>query len=135
MTITIPVPTEVKVAAIRLTLPVNYEEEDIPNDFPLRKDDVWQGTIDIDTGKIREWPAGHSDRLFLCVKDSGSYFLLDADGKVVASREEQYVPNCIPGSDGDYVEFNVDENGVIEEWPGDCDATTVRRAFYPDSED
>ncbi len=41
---------EVDVKQVRISLPVNYDDEDIPFDFPHRVDDVWAVTIDIDTG-------------------------------------------------------------------------------------
>lgn len=50
------------------------------------------------------------------VTDGGSYYLLDRDGLVLASREHEYVPGCIPGSYGDYIEFNIDADGVLTNW-------------------
>lgn len=120
MKITVEKPVEIEVDAMRITLPVRFEEEDIPNDFPMREGDTWKATVEIDTGKIRDWPLGKSGNIFMKVCDSGVYELLDGE-KVIATRED-YVPNCIPQDCGDYVEFEIDESGIIKGW-----AKTIRR--------
>jgi len=115
----IPITIEVEITHILVTLPVRYEEEDIPNDFPLRKGDVWSAKIEIDTGKILGWPegqAGEIDTMKVC--DSGSYRLLDANGCIVANIEQDYVPHgVIPGDSGDYVSLKINEAGIITNWP------------------
>src|ERR1700761_2588063 len=111
--------TEIEVWAICVVLPVRYDEEDIPNDFPLRKGDVWAATIDIDSGYILEWPDGVGARTIECMKvtDGGKYTLIDNLGREIATRED-YVPHgVIPGGYGDYVSLQIDERGVITNWP------------------
>ena len=51
------------------------------------------------------------------VCDSGSYTLLDADGKAIADRDD-YVPSFFPGQHyGDYLELDIDiETGQITNW-------------------
>lgn len=121
MKLTVKRPVEIEVDAIRVELPVNYGEEDIPNNFPLRDGDMWRATIDIATGQIRDWPpyAGKegSRELDMKVVDEGSYYLMSGS-EVVASIEQDYVPKCIPGRYGDYVELTIDANGRITNWIG-----------------
>lgn len=119
MKATIPTTIEVEITHILVTLPVRYEEEDIPNDFPLRKGEVWSAKIEIDTGKIVGWPEGQAGEIeYMKVCDSGSYRLLDAQGCIVAKIETDYVPHgVIPGEYGDYVSLKINEHGVITNWP------------------
>lgn len=124
-------PVELEVKAIRCELAVRYEEEDIPNDFPFRRGDMLTLTIDIDTGQIANWPADAGARkVFMKVCDSGSYYLIGADGSEVAKLENEYVPNCIPGDSGDYVDFKIDATGKITNWATDDDE--VERSFFGD---
>lgn len=104
---------------IKISLPVNYGEEDIPNDFPLREGDTWKAEVAIDTGRILNWPPQtESKSMFMKVTDGGSYVLIDAAGKVIASIEEDYVPNgVVPGADGDYVDLEITPDGIISNWP------------------
>lgn len=106
---------EVDVDSVRMVLPVRYDEEDIPNDFPHRMGDTWDITVDIETGQIFSWPVGVSHEVDIKVVDMGSYYLMNGS-EVVGSREEDYVPDCIPGRYGDYVEFNIDAAGFITNW-------------------
>lgn len=120
--------SEIEVDAIRLVLPVRYGTEDIPKDFPLRVGDAWRGTIDIASGRIREWPQGQAGSMFMKVCDMGIYTLLNGDEEVGCINED-YVPNSIiPGEYGDYVDFAIDEAGHIAGWeprPED-----VAKAFF-----
>jgi len=123
---------EVDIAFIRVVLPVRYEEEDIPNDFPLREDDVWKVIVAIDNGEIQGWPKGIVGEIE-CMKvcDSGTYRLLNHAGEEVASIENDYVPHgVIPGQYGDYVTLQIDANGIITNWPKKPDVS----AFFPQPE-
>jgi len=115
----IPTIQEVEITHVLVTLPVRYEEEDIPNDFPLRQGKKWEAKIEIDTGKILGWPEGQAGEIeYMKVCDEGSYALLDASGNVVLSIEQNYVPHgVIPGKYGDYVTLKINEHGVITNWP------------------
>src|ERR1039457_3992065 len=96
--------TEVDVATIRIQVAVRCDEEDIPNDFPLRKGDMWEATVDVDTGQIKDWPKGKSGDLQMKVCDSGTYTLFDREGKQLSERQD-YVPNgVVPGEYGDYID-------------------------------
>lgn len=116
-------PVEVEVTEIHVRLPVRYEEEQIPNDFPLRSGEVWAARIGIDTGRIIDWPDGNDAELYLKVCDEGIYELRNANGRV-AILEGHYVPHgVIPGEYGDYVWLNIASDGVITNWPKRPDVT------------
>lgn len=118
MKLTVRRPVEVEIVGVLIEVPVRYDEEDIPNDFPLRRGDMWTAAVDIDTGKVHDWPPGRTGNLHMKVVDEGSYTLMAADGTTVAKIEQDYVPNSlIPGSYGDYIELDIDENGIITNWP------------------
>jgi len=52
------------------------------------------------------------------VVDTGSYDLLDDAGKVVAGKDEDYVPSFFPGEHyGDYLILDIDiDTGLITNW-------------------
>lgn len=109
---------EVELKHIEIEVNVRYGEEDMPNDFPFRKGDLWQVIVDIDSGKIVNWPVGVSGDVYMKVCDEGCYRLLDADGKTVLSIEQNYVPHgIVPGKYGDYIDLKINGDGVITNWP------------------
>ena len=110
-------PVEVEITEVHVRLPVRFEDEDMPYDFPLRTGDVWAARIEIDTGRIIGWPHGMSGDVYLKVCDSGVYELRNEAGRV-AIREGEYVPHgVIPGEYGDYVSLVISTDGVITNWP------------------
>lgn len=114
----IKVEKEIEIASVRIRVPVSYDEEDIPNDFPLRKGDVWCAEININTGQIRGWPRGRSGELSMKVCDEGTYSLLDKCGGEIAKIVDDYVPHgVVPGQYGDYIILNIDTEGVVTNWP------------------
>lgn len=115
MKYTVNRPVEIEIMFVQVSLPVRYEEEDITNDFPLRNGEMWNATIEIDTGRILEWPQGVKGELNMKVTDAGVYVLLDKDKQEIARRED-YVPDIIPGRYGDYVELDINEEGIITNW-------------------
>lgn len=121
---------EIEIKTIRISLPVRYGEEDIPNDFPLRNRDMWIAEVNIDTGKINRWPDDPRFKkchLHMKVCDSGLYELFDDSGEQVAKLSD-YVPHrIVPGEYGDYVCLRI-ENGVITNWPKNPDVS----AFFQD---
>jgi hypothetical protein len=84
---------------------VNDVEDTDGKLIPLRVNNDWCPTIDLDTGTIQNWPAGTTARVHYKVCDAGKYELLDADGVVVRSIDG-YVPDIMSPGDsgyGDYV--------------------------------
>lgn len=115
---------EIEVDRVRVCLPVRYEEEDIPNDFPLRNGDQWTGTIRLSDGQILEWPEGaKGGKMEMKVCDSGEYVAISSTGKEFAPVRD-YVPDCIPEG-GDYIEFNIDDSGRITNWNPRADFSTL----------
>lgn len=82
----------------------------------------WHATIDLENGRILDWPAGVEARIHYKVCDEGLYTLLDEHRRPVAEIES-YVPSCI-GEMGDYIVLSVDGEGNI-----------VNGFFTPDQED
>jgi hypothetical protein len=113
----IKVEKEVEIKYVKVQVAVRYEEEDIPNNFPLRNGDMWNAKIDIDRGVVIDWPNGEKGNLEMKICDEGSYYLLDENDNVILKIEEDYVPNrLLPGSYGDYLKLHINENGVITNW-------------------
>jgi len=125
---------KVKKEAKTLRIDILIDSYDVGDDFPLSKkvkyDDIfrrWCVDIDIESGTIKNWKTrreGYDDddpneeELFVKVVDTGRYYLLDEDDKVIASIKG-YVPNkLIPPKDGygDYIHLFIDESGKITNW-------------------
>lgn len=130
MKTTIKVEKEIDIKGVGIRVPVRYGEEDIPNNFPMRKGDVWEAFVFMDSGKIRDWPIGRSGSMHMKVCDSGQYFLYDEKGNVLASLYD-YVPNkLIPGEYGDYIELDINADGIITNWYREPDVSQ----FFGDQE-
>lgn len=111
---------QIEVRYLDITLPVNYDDEDMPFDAPLRRGDVWQARIDLDEQRILDWPQGKTLEFQMKVRDGGVYVLLDADLKEI-TRLEDYAPcGLLSGSGGDYVCFDIDATGKILNWESDA---------------
>lgn len=101
-----------------ISAPINYGDEEIPMDFPCRKGENFEMRVDIDTGKIEGWPDGKSHKMFMTVKDSGTYIILDDHGFTSLELVQEYVPHgLIPGNYGDTIELDIGPDGVIKNWP------------------
>lgn len=119
---TIKKETEVKFVEIEAA--VRYDEEDMPNDAPMRKGDLWKALIDVDQKKIIDWPQGQALSFYMKVCDQGSYRLYDENRNMIASIENDYVPNnLLPGEYGDYLDLEIDEEGRIANWLSDANLT------------
>lgn len=117
MKIEVMVKKNVDIQKVLIDIPVRYDDEDIPYDFPLRAENTWSALIFIESGKIEGWPGGEG-RLAMKVTDEGSYHLIDIDGETVSSIENNYIPNeLIPGEYGDYIDLKINADGVITNWP------------------
>ena len=95
------------------------EGELIPCKQTIKEEQLWCPIIDIELGVITNWPNGIEASIHYKVVDQGSYVLKDEKGEIVAKIENDYVPTIMdPTGDGygDYVIFDVDENGKISPW-------------------
>lgn len=130
--ITVPIreEQEIDIAMIQVCVPVSYGTEDIPDDFPHRKGDLWDITIDVDTGRVLQWPPDFpAFRVHMKVTDGGTYRLINRNGKAVLTIEQDYVPGFVPGEYGDYVIMTIGDGGKIAEWNRDRFARKVIEHF------
>ena len=130
MKATVKIEKEVDIRTVIINIAPHYigdtREDDMPTDFPLLNADktAWVASVDIDTGAIAGWPQGDKRKMHVKVCDAGIYTLIDSDGNEVAELNG-YVPNdVVPGSYGDYVKLDIDENGIITNWPKHPDIST-----------
>lgn len=119
MKFTVERPVELDIAAVRICIPLRYDDDGgMDKNFPLRSGNQWLATVDIDTGKIREWPPEKTGLFEIHEKvvDEGIYELIDGSGVQVAILHHEYVPDVVPGEYGDYVVMTI-LDGVIKNWP------------------
>lgn len=103
------------------------------NKYPLVSKGMWSAIIDLKTHKLLNWKQEYGSMYFQArICDSGTYFLLDKDKKVICKIAD-YVPNgLIPEADdcGDYIRLRIKYDGTIENWPEKPDFSD----FIEDSE-
>lgn len=78
----------------------------------------WRPTIDLEEGKIVDWPKGVDADIHYKVCDDGTYSLLDKD-KNVLIEVNSYVPDILCPKEegyGDYIIMDIDEDGYIADW-------------------
>lgn len=94
------------------------------NSYPLVSKGMWLGIINLKTHKLLNWKQEYGSLYFQAkVCDSGTYFLLDKEKKVICKIAD-YVPNgLIPEVDdcGDYIRLRIKYDGTIENWPEEPD--------------
>lgn len=120
MKATVKVEKEIDAKSVIVDIKPRYigdsPEDDMPTTTPLLNGEIWKAEIDIDTGKIKDWPEGEEASLYIKVCDAGIYTLLDADGNELAQKSG-YVPNdLIPGECGDYIDLKIAADGTITNW-------------------
>ncbi len=131
-----------KIKYIRLVLPIRYENDDLPEDFPWRVGNTLDITYDVKTGDIIDfdnidvsinyiinWNEKQGERVCrkllddcifelndLKVVDEGCYYLLDENMNILYSLEGEYVPDSysVDGEYGDYINLHIDlKNGKV----------------------
>ena len=122
MKFTTQTPTEYKIHTITtITICIPANDDEIAPNAPMRKDDMWEIDINVDSKSVNNWPTGETMNLSACVADSGCYYLKTDTGEIITSLEEEYVPNkLLPGAYGDYLELDIDEYGTINNWLKDA---------------
>ena len=78
----------------------------------------WCPTIDLETGRIEDWPEGTTADVHYKVCDDGDYELLDEDRNVVRAIAG-YVPMIMCPEEkghGDYVIMKIAPDGTIANW-------------------
>lgn len=100
---------------------VNGIEDEDGKLIPFKEGECWKPIIDIDNGKIANWPLGTVANIHYKVCDDGAYELLDENFELIKNLDG-YVPNIMCHGDngyGDYVIMNIDECGFIEDFEAD----------------
>lgn len=123
-------PVKVNARFLRARCGVRYWEdgtvngvEDVDGSLsPCREGESWTPLIDIDAGRIVDWPIGTTAALHYKVCDDGDYALLDGDmGELI--RIDGYVPAMLspgdPGGGSDYVIMEIGADGIIADWLAD----------------
>jgi len=97
---------------------VNGEEDVDGSRIPLREGGRWKPRIDLETGRVLDWPAGTCAKILYFVCDDGRYTLLDADGRRVAEIDGHVPDVMCPDGDGfgEFVNMTVREDGSIANW-------------------
>lgn len=90
------------------------ESNDEPK-MPLKADNTWVLEIDLETGRIKDWPEGTTARTHYKICDAGTYSLVGPDG--VVAKNFGYVPGMLGG--GDYLKIEIGPDGVIKNWQAD----------------
>lgn len=108
---------------------IDEESEHIKSLIPhvLKKDigceesDYWELIIDLEEGKVLDWPKGFCINTYFKVCDDGEYAFLDKDMNelinITNEYDQYYVPDFLALEDsgyGDYVIINIDGDGKIE---------------------
>lgn len=126
MQVNAPTTHSVNLKAISVKAGVRYWEDAEVNGhadldgsrIPLRVGAYWQPVIELEGGRILNWPAGTIASIHYKVCDDGEYALLDSQGKALAVRKG-YVPDMLAvGEDGegDYIILEVGSDGQIQDW-------------------
>ena len=98
---------------------VNGVEDKDGDLMPCMQGEMWCPVIDIEEGRIVNWPKGTTASVHYKVCDAGSYYLEDNNGVTALSIEGDYVPKMMCPKEngyGDYIIMDIDENGVIANW-------------------
>lgn len=86
--------------------------------IPLRNGDKWEILVNLETGKVADWPLGTTAHIHYKVCDEGEYWLID-DLRDRVKYKDSYVPSFLGVSGesyGDYIAMNINEEGFIEDW-------------------
>lgn len=92
------------------------DDNDVPT-IPFRDGERWRPRIRLEDGLIENWPDGTVASVHYKVCDDGVYWLTDASGARIATRDG-YVPGdflCHGGAEGygDYIIFSIAADGMI----------------------
>jgi hypothetical protein len=93
--------------------------EDSQGKIALRVGDDWKPVIDLDKGRVLDWPTGSSAAVHYKVCDDGDYWLQNEDGRRIAKWRDHYVPSqflTIGTTGSDYIVLRIDGDGFIADW-------------------
>lgn len=78
----------------------------------------WKIAIDLESGKVHDWPEGITANVYYKVCDDGIYTFVDEKFSELAVYDG-YVPDFLAIYDegyGDYIYIEIDEKGYIKDW-------------------
>lgn len=89
------------------------------DNIPLKVGILWEPRIELETGRVIDWPQGTTADIHYKVCDQGEYWLEDAEGKRLKWKGS-YVPNDLlaigDNGYGDYIILKISADGIIEGW-------------------
>lgn len=95
----------------------------VRKDIGYRENNYWELLIDLDEGKVVNWPEGFRISTWFKVCDDGEYVFLDENMNEVINitkeYEQYYVPDFLEIGDegyGDYVYLDIDGDGNIKDF-------------------
>lgn len=110
--------TEVEIHSVRIEVELHDDvSESLPKHL-FNDDGELDLLIEVDTGKVVSWQGSEPVNIYDKVRDNGVYTLFGTDGLEVGKIDNYYVPNdLIPGDYGDYINLEINADGVITNWP------------------
>lgn len=99
----------------------NKDSNYVPN-MPCiaEEDNCWQPIIDIDEGKILDWPNDIEANIIYQVNGDCEIICKTKDDKTICTNENyKYVPKFLSPGEKEcdyYIQMNVSKNGHIENW-------------------
>ena len=88
--------------------------------IPFREGDLWRPVIDLDAGRVLDWPDGVVADIHYKVCDAGEYWLLNAQRERIAKWGGSYVPDAFlchgDTGYGDYIILVIDAQGIIQNY-------------------
>lgn len=89
--------------------------------IPFRSRDDWKFFIDLEAGRVLDWPQGVTARTYYKVCDAGFYWLCDDQRKPLVQWKGSYVPaEFLDQKDdstvSDYIVLSIDGEGKIADW-------------------
>ena len=126
MIIEVKLTKEVDVRFLQVNANVRYWDDstingikDVDGDLtPCRSGDNWSPLIDVDAGKIIDWPEDIEASIHFKVCDMGAYMLLE-ENKDEIVEIDGYVPGIMCPKEngyGDYIIMDIGKDGVIADW-------------------
>lgn len=107
---------------------INGERDESGDNVPFKQGDYWYPVIDLEEGRVLDWPQGVVADVHAKICDDGSYWLFDEDKNVIATIKDDYVPDGLcHGKDtqgyGDYIIMKIDGDGMIEDYKRDINGS------------
>ena len=102
------------------------DDEDAPA-MPFASNlERWRPLIELETGRIIDWPEGVTASVHYKVCDDGHYSLLDAAQNTIITHDGYVPPIMYPGGNGygDYIIMDIGPDGVIANWRVDLERFT-----------